>query len=360
MGQAPQVLRQANILVAVTSPNDVLDKRSKRLLKTLIERYIADGQPVGSRTLSRTSGLELSPATVRNVMSDLEELGLIASPHTSAGRIPTAKGYRLFVDTMMTARRGRVEAPPLQASAPREIISGAAELLSNMSRFVGVVLTPRRAAEFQHVEFVRLSERRILLVLVALDGEVQNRVLSTEQDYTVSQLTQASNYLNTNFAGVAIAEVRRRLQSDMDHLRTEVAALMQEAVRFGEESAARVREQLVISGEHKLLDVGDFAADMDQLRRAFALFEEKAQLLQLLDLTMQADGVQIFIGGESGAVPTEALSIVSSPYEVDGQVVGTLGVIGPTRMPYRRVVQIVDITSHLVSKALSQNDSNNT
>ena len=332
----------------------MLDDRSRRLLKTLIERYIADGQPVGSRTLSRASGLDLSPATIRNVMSDLEELGLIASPHTSAGRVPTARGYRLFVDTMLTAQQTQLDTPELLAEQPQKVITHAAQLLSNLSQFVGVVMAPRRTSVFRHIEFLRLSERRLLLIIVAPDGDVQNRVLFTEADYTPSDLLQTSNYLNTHFSGLAIEQVRARLGQEVDRLRSEIATLMQAAVQVGSEAISQAQGEVVISGERNLLAVADFSSDMNQLRRAFDLFEQKAQLMRLLDVSLQAEGVRIFIGGESQTVPVEDLSVVSAPYEVNGQVVGTLGVIGPTRMPYDRMIQIVDITSRLVSNALSQ------
>lgn len=332
----------------------MLDDRSRRLLKTLIERYIADGQPVGSRTLSRASGLDLSPATIRNVMSDLEELGLIASPHTSAGRIPTTRGYRLFVDTMLTARRTELQTPEFPAEQPQKVITQAAQLLSNLSQFVGVVVAPRRSTVFRHIEFLRLSERRLLLIIVAPDGDVQNRVLFTEVDYSVSELVEASNYLNSNFSGMAIEQVRARLGQEVDRLRSEIGVLMQAAVQAGSEAINQARDEVVISGERNLLAVTDFSSDMNQIRRAFDLFEQKAQLIRLLDVSMRAEGVRIFIGGESQTVPMEELSIVSAPYEVDGEVVGTLGVVGPTRMPYDRMIQIVDITSRLVSNALSQ------
>jgi heat-inducible transcriptional repressor len=332
----------------------MLDDRSRLLLKTLIERYIADGQPVGSRTLSRAPGLELSPATIRNVMSDLEELGLITSPHTSAGRVPTARGYRLFVDTMLTAQRDELPAPALPAEQPQKVIANAAQLLSNLSQFVGVVMAPRRTSVFRHIEFLRLSERRLLLIIVAPDGDVQNRVLFTEADYSASELVQASNYLNANFSGLAIDEVRARLRQEVERLRSEIAQLMQAAVQAGSEAMSQAQDEVVISGERNLLAVSDFSGDMNHLRRAFGLFEQKAQLIRLLDISSQAEGVRIFIGGESQIVPVQELSVVSAPYEVDGQVVGTLGVIGPTRMPYDRMIQIVDITSRLVSNALSQ------
>ena len=333
----------------------MLDDRAKLLLKALVERYIADGQPIGSRTLSRASGLELSPATIRNVMSDLEELGLIASPHTSAGRIPTARGYRLFVDTMLTTQREQLAPQILAAEQPQKVISNAAVLLSNLSQFVGVVMAPRRTSVFRHIEFLRLSEKRYLVIIVSPDGDVQNRVIFTESDYSQAQLLEAANFLNANYAGMAIEQVRERLKTEVDQLRGEIANLMQTAVQVSSEVLTQEQDDVVIAGERNLLSVSDFSTDMGQLRRAFDLFEQKTQLIRLLDTSSKAEGVRIYIGGESHVVPIEDLSVVSAPYEVDGRVVGTLAVIGPTRMHYDRMIQIVDITSKLVSNALSHN-----
>ena len=340
----------------------MLDDRARLLLKALVERYIADGQPVGSRTLSKASGLELSPATIRNVMSDLEELGLIVSPHTSAGRIPTARGYRLFVDTMLTTQRdqypmgtnmgGGMGAPRLAPDQPQKVFSNAAHMLSSLSQFVGVVMAPRRSSVFRHIEFLRLSERRFLVIIVSPDGDVQNRVIFTEADYTQSQLVEAANFLNTHYAGLAIEEVRERLKNEVELLRGEIAILMQTAVQVSSE-AIESRDEVVISGERNLLAVSDFSGDMGNLRKLFDLFEQKAQLMRLLDVSSRAEGVRIYIGGESQVIPYQELSVVTAPYEVDGKVVGTLGVIGPMRMPYEKMIQIVDITSKLVSTALS-------
>ncbi len=345
--------------IRVLQLNMTMDERARTLLKTLVERYIADGQPVGSRTLSKACGLDLSPATIRNVMADLEELGLIASPHTSAGRIPTARGYRLFVDTMLTVRSTNaadVQAMParqLQADQPQRVIANAAHLLSSLSNFVGVVTAPRKASVFHHIEFMRLSERRVLVILVAPDGDVQNRVIFTTQDYAHAQLAEASSYLNSHYAGLTIEAVRERLKTEVEALRGEIAALMQAAVEAGGEAMADSRDQVVVAGERNLLTVQDFSGDMRSLRRLFDMFEQKTELMRLLDVSSQAEGVRIYIGGESMIVPFEELSVVSAPYEVDGQVVGTLGVIGPTRMAYDRMIQIVDITSRLVTNALS-------
>ncbi|MFP5396965.1 MAG: heat-inducible transcriptional repressor HrcA [Gammaproteobacteria bacterium] len=340
----------------------MLDERARTLLKTLVERYIADGQPVGSRTLSRASGLELSPATIRNVMADLEELGLIASPHTSAGRVPTARGYRVFVDTMLTAQPldlSRVDPglaavrEQVQADQPQRVIAQAAQVLSNLSHFVGVVTSPRKAGVFRHIEFLRLSERRVLVILVDADGDVQNRVIVTARDYTQGELVEATNYLNSHYAGLSLDGIRERLKTEIEALRGEIAALMQAAVQAGSEALAESTEQVVVSGERNLLEVQDFGSDLGALRKLFDLFERKTELMRLLEVSSRAEGVRIYIGGESGVVPFEALSVVSAPYVVDGEVVGTLGVIGPTRMPYERMIQIVDITSRLVSHALS-------
>ncbi|WP_439112721.1 heat-inducible transcriptional repressor HrcA [Hydrogenophaga sp.] len=336
----------------------MLDDRAKLLLKALVERYIADGQPVGSRTLAKAAGLELSPATIRNVMSDLEELGLITSPHTSAGRIPTARGYRLFVDTMLTVRRdglapmSEMTSQGFDAGQPQRVISHAAQMLSSLSHFVGVVMAPRRASVFRHIEFLSLSERRVLVIIVSPEGDVQNRIIHTQVNFTQPQLLEAANFLNAHYAGLAMEAVRERLKTEVEALRGEIADLMKAAVEIGAEADA-AQEEVVVSGERNLLSVSEFSSDMGNLRRMFDLFEQKTQLIRLLDVSAQADGVRIYIGGESQVVPFEDLSVVTAPYEVDGQVVGTLGVIGPQRMPYERMIQIVDVTSKLVSNALS-------
>ncbi len=338
----------------------MLDDRARILLKTLIERYIADGQPVGSRTLSRHSGLDLSPATVRNVMADLEEMGFITSPHTSAGRIPTPRGYRVFVDTLLVVE-------PLQGDEaetlherihpddPQRVLSVAASVLSNLSHFAGVVMTPRRATMFRQVEFLRLSEGRVLLIIVTPDGGVQNRILATNRDYSRDELVEAANYINAHFAGIEFDEVRRRVQSELASLRDDITALMHKAVEASTRMLTEGDDPLVISGERNLFGLADLADGTARLRRLFDLFERKTGLLQLLDASSRAEGVQIFIGGESELLPMDQLSVVVAPYESDGRIVGTLGVIGPTRMAYERVIPIVDITARLVSSALSHN-----
>jgi heat-inducible transcriptional repressor len=338
-----------------------LDIRAQTLLKALVERYIADGQPVGSRALSKISGLELSPATIRNIMSDLEEMGFVSSPHTSAGRIPTPRGYRIFVDTLLTARtldESVLESQlhsRMQTNSPGKIISNAAQVLSSLSQFAGVVLTPRHESVFQQIEFLRLSEKRILLVIVSPNGEVQNRLLLTDVDYTPSQLIQAANYINLHFGGLSFDDVRIRLQADLRQLRDDMTRLMQAAVEAGSDAMADTSDEMVISGERNLLSVSDLSSNMVSLRKLFDMFEQKTDLIQLLDVSSKATGVQIFIGGESQLVPMDEMSVVTAPYEVNGKIVGTLGVIGPTRMAYERVIPIVDITAKLLSNALSQN-----
>ena len=337
----------------------MLDPRAQHLLKTLIERYVSDGQPVGSRALSRHSGLDLSAATVRNVMADLEEMGFIASPHTSAGRIPTGKGYRFFVDSLMVVKPleqreiHRLEGE-LSADRPQQLVSAAAGLLSQLTQFAGVVMTPRRRdATFRHLEFLRLAERRVLLILVTAEGDVQNRILHTDRSYTNSQLVEASNFFNQHFAGQPFATIRRRIADELRALREDVARLMAAAVDAGEGALAE-GESLVVTGERNLLAAGDLTSNMERLRSLFDLFDQKTSILHLLDVSQRAQGVQIYIGGESGLVPLDECSVVTAPYEANGEVIGTLGVIGPTRMAYERVIPIVDVTAKLLSNAMSQ------
>jgi heat-inducible transcriptional repressor len=336
-----------------------LTERAQILLKTLVERYIAEGQPVGSRALSKYSGLDLSPASIRNVMADLEDLGFIASPHTSAGRIPTARGYRFFVDTLLTIKPldsleiNQLEGQ-LHAENRQRLVTSASQVLSDLTRFAGVVMTPRRSGGFRHIEFVKLSETRVLLILVTPDGDVQNRILVTDRSYTPSELTEAGNILNQNFAGLTFEETRKRIHEELKQLREDMTRLMTRALEAGSQAVTESADEVVISGEGRLLDVQDLSSDMQRLRKLFDLFERKTGLLQLLDISNRAHGVQIFIGGESGLVPLDECSVVTAPYEVDGKVVGTVGVIGPTRMAYERVIPIVDITAKLLSSALSQ------
>ncbi len=340
--------------------NQPLDQRAQILLKTLVERYIADGQPVGSRALSRSSGLELSPATIRNVMADLEEFGLVTSPHTSAGRVPTAKGYRLFVDSLLTvqplqqAQLMELE-HHLQPDQPQRVISAASHLLSELTRFAGVVVTARKeATRIRQLEFVGLSERRILLIIVTQNGDVQNRILLTQRPYTGDELVRATNFLNQNFAGLEFDEIRERVRAELVQLREDMSELMSAAITAGQDAISETSaSSYVLSGERNLLEVEDLSSNMARLRDLFRLFEHKTGLLQLLEVSRDAQGVQIFIGGESGIASLDDCTVVTAPYKVDGQVVGSLGVIGPTRMAYERVIPIVDITARLLSSALT-------
>ena len=339
----------------------MLSERAQSLLKVLVERYIAEGQPVGSRALSRFSTLELSPATIRNVMADLEEMGFVTSPHTSAGRVPTPKGYRLFVDTLLTVRpMEQVERQQLEESLmpddPHRVVTAASQILSDLTHFAGIVVAPRRrGAMLRQVEFFGLSERRVLLIIVASDGEVQNRVLVTDRSYSPSQLTEAANYINQHYAGLEFDQLRQKVRGELIDLNRDISGLMEAAIQTGSEALrGPAADNVVISGGRNLLEIDALSGDMPRLRRLFELFERKAQLLDILEQSERADGVKIFIGGESQLVPLDECSIVTAPYEVDGQVVGTVGVIGPTRMAYERVIPIVDVTARLVSSALSQ------
>ncbi|HVC10014.1 MAG TPA: heat-inducible transcriptional repressor HrcA [Burkholderiales bacterium] len=337
----------------------MLDRRAQILLKTLVERYIAEGQPIGSRTLSKYSGLDLSPATIRNVMSDLEEMGLIASPHTSAGRIPTPLGYRFFVDALLvvkTLESGALHQleDQLHPDNPQRAIQAASQLLSQLTQFAGIVMAPRRrAVTFRQIEFLKLSEKRVLLIVVTPEGDVQNRILATDRDYRPAELVSAANYINQNYSGQSFEDVRQRLNKELHELRQDMIQLMSAALEAGNRAVAEDSEQYVISGERNLLAVRDLSQDMTRLRQLFDLFERKSLLLQILDLSLRGRGVQIFIGGESGVSTPDDVSVVTAPYKVGGEVVGTVGVIGPTRMAYDRVIPIVDVTAKLLSSALS-------
>ncbi len=338
----------------------MLDKRAQLLLKTLIERYIAEGQPVGSRTLSKHSGLDLSPATIRNVMSDLEELGFISSPHTSAGRVPTPAGYRFFVDTLLIMKplgsgEQRQLEDQLHPDNPQRVIQSASQLLSQLTRFAGVVVTPRRRTlSFRQIEFLRLSEKRVLLIVVTPEGDVQNRILFTGRDYSPAELVSTANFINQHYSGHSFEEVRQRLHRELHEIRQDMIQLMSAALEAGTRAVSEGSEPYVISGERNLLTAQDLSQDMGRLRQLFEMFEHKTTLLRIFDLSLHGEGVQIFIGGESGVTAPEDVSVVTAPYQVDGEVVGTVGVIGPSRMAYDRVVPIVDVTAKLLSSALSK------
>ncbi|BAN68999.1 heat-inducible transcriptional repressor HrcA [endosymbiont of unidentified scaly snail isolate Monju] len=343
------------------APAEQISERAQHFLKVLIERYIRDGQPVGSRTLARDSGLDLSPATIRNVMADLEELGLVASPHTSAGRVPTAAGYRLFVDSLLSIKPlNRKTVDQLQqqlpsANTPGEIVESASRLLSSMTRLAGVVMVPKRNQErVRQIEFVPLSGTRVLAVLVTSAGEILNRIIETGRRFERSELEQLSNYITEHYAGHDLESVRRLVLDDMQATRERMDDLMAEALRMAQvtfSTDAEDEADVVVSGQTNLMDFDELAR-MDRLRELFEVFAEKQQMLHLLDRCLEVDGVQIYIGEESGYETLRDCSIITSPYKVDDEVVGVLGVIGPTRLPYDKVIPIVDVTAQLLGAAL--------
>lgn len=341
------------------SGDNQLDQRAQRLLKALIERYIAEGQPVGSRALSKSSGLDISPATIRNVMSDLEEMGFVASPHTSAGRIPTPRGYRFFVDSLLTVQpleRAEVREleHQLQPDQPQRVISLASHLLSDLTHFAGVVVSPHKETDkIRQIEFISLSEKRVLLIIVSDSGDVQNRILFTERPYSAVELTRAANFLNQHFVGLDFEEIRTRVRAELTQLRVDMSELMSAAISAGQDAISDNAPAYVISGERNLLEVTDLSSNMNRLRELFRLFDHKTGLLQLLELSRQGQGIKIYIGGESGIASLDECAVITAPYTVDGKIVGSVGVIGPTRMAYERVIPIVDVTARLLSAALS-------
>ena len=338
------------------------NERAQHLLRVLIQRYIREGAPVGSRTLSKDSGLDLSPATIRNVMSDLEEMGLVSAPHTSAGRIPTPRGYRLFVDTLVRFRppKGpdirRFEAQ-LQRSADdtKALLNKASAMLSEVTSLAGIVTVPKGAqATLRQIEFLPLSEHRILAILVINDREVQNRILHTDRDYSPSELQQAANFINENYAGRDLDNVRKRILEDLDETRDSMNQAMHDIIAVAQSAVAgavKTDASYVIAGETNLMGIEELS-DLDTLRRLFDAFAEKQKILDLLDRSISADGVQVFIGEESGYTILDDCSVVAAPYHADDDPIGVLGVIGPTRMRYDRVVPIVDITARLLGSAL--------
>ncbi|EXJ14248.1 Heat-inducible transcription repressor HrcA [Imhoffiella purpurea] len=339
-----------------------MSDRALHFLKALVERYIREGQPVGSRTLAKDTGLELSPATIRNVMSDLEDLGLVVSPHTSAGRVPTVAGYRLFVDSLITVRppsdddiaslRGRFDVN-MDAKA---LVETASNLLSGITHLAGVVMMPRHERHvFRQIELLPLSESRVLAILVTSEGEVHNRIVNTDRRFTASELEQASNFLNQMFTGQDLSAVRKRVLDDMKDTHADMDQMMVRALAIaqGVVESAEARDDCFIAGQTNLMEFGELA-NMDRLKQLFDAFNKKREILHILDRCIAADGVQIFIGEESGYGLLDDCSLVTTNYRVEGKVVGVLGVIGPTRMDYQRVIPIVDVTARLLSAALRQ------
>jgi len=338
--------------------------RAQQLLRVLIQRYIREGQPVGSRTLSKDPGLDLSPATIRNVMSDLEEMGMVSAPHTSAGRVPTPKGYRLFVDTLVRYRQPKDNDIDMLRSQIRRkvddagaLISSVSNLLSEFTNLAGVVTVPRgQHAALRQIEFLSLSENRILAILVINDREVQNRILHTDRNYSHSELQQAANFINQHYAGIEMPEVRNMIVEDLEKTRHSMNQAMHDIIAVAQSAMEGVTQpggEFVLAGETNLMDFAELS-DVDTLRRLFEAFSRKRLILDLLDRSIHADGVQVFIGEESGYQILDDFSVVTAPYQLDDDTIGVLGVIGPTRMAYDRVVPIVDITARLLRSALNQ------
>lgn len=343
-------------------PGSELNDRAQLLLKNLVERYIRDGQPVGSRTLSRDEQVALSPATVRNVMADLEELGLIHAPHTSAGRVPTSKGYRLFIDNLLTIKplnRGTVSSIEKQIGGgvdPNQLLASASRQLSEITAMAGVVMLPKReVAALRQVEFLPLSSRRVLVILVLNEREVQNRIIHTARDYSPAELQQIANYLTQLCVGQDLHQARERLLREMDEARSTMNQMMADAIEMAAQAFTTEGSQddYLIEGQTNLMSYADMG-DMGRLRKLFEAFNQKRDILQLLDHSLHAEGVQIFIGEESGYEVLGDCSVVSAPYKVDDRVIGVLGVIGPTRMAYDRVIPIVDMTAKLLGSSLNQ------
>lgn len=344
----------------MNTPYPSLDPRARRLLRTLIAQYIHEGEPVGSRTLAKRSGLDVSPATIRNIMADLEEIGLVAAPHTSAGRVPTAQGYRVFVDSLLQVQPLQEgEIARLRANLPagggtQALLSNVSELLSAMSRFVGVVTVPRREQfAFRHIDFVALDAQRVLVILVFTDSEVQNRIIHTRRPWTPSELEQTANYLNTHFAGRSISEIRNLLLRDIRDAHHAMEQALANAAELAEQALDPGSEDVLVAGQTRLMGVQDLS-DLDRLRELFEAFARKREILQLLEGCIQAQGVRIFIGEETGLAPLDGCTVITSPYRgPQGQVLGVLGVIGPTRMAYERVIPMVQATADVLGAALN-------
>lgn len=338
-----------------------LSERAEGLLKALVERYIREGQPVGSRTLARDAPVSLSPATIRNVMADLEDLGLVTSPHTSAGRIPTARGYRLFVDNLLTVkplRRNTIERLQQELISTEveagNVLASASSLLSSFTQLAGIVMLPRREiCTLRQIEFLPLGGNRILVILILNDHEVQNRVIQSDRPYARAELERMANYLNQEFAGCDLREVRAQVLAGIERARADMQSIMATALDVADRVFHQQEDDdFVVAGQNNLM-VYQEMADIDKLRQLFEAFNTKRDILHLLDRSIDADGIQIFIGEESGRAELDTCSLVTAPYRVDDRIVGVLGVIGPTRMAYDRVIPVVDVTANLLGAALS-------
>ncbi len=339
-----------------------LSERAQSVLSGLVSKYIEEGSPVGSRTLARETNLSLSPATIRNVMADLEDYGLITAPHTSAGRIPTAKGYRFFINSLLKTKPlnqrsvMQLSSRFKGAADANSILTSATEMLSQITSFAGIVSTPDNSrVNIRQIEFLRLSDQRVLAILVTADGQVQNKVLTAHRQYSESELLEASNFFNAQHSSKSLEVVRAKLLNQMQQDRSNMHQEMRTAVNMAGQFFSdddQVQENVLISGENNLLSIPDFV-EMGKLKNLFDTFKTKQVLFDLLQKSMFTEGVSIFIGEESGYEPFRDCSVIAAPYQIDNQRVGVLGVIGPTRMQYEEVISAVDVTARLVGSALS-------
>ncbi len=338
----------------------VINERARTLLKCLVERYIRDGQPVGSRTLAKEMELGLSPATIRNVMSDLEELGFIKAPHTSAGRIPTVQGYRLFVDSLLRVKplhSKDIDKLQLEFNIGQNsenVINYASSLLSSFTRMAGVVTVPKRGQiKLRHVEFLPLGSNRVLVIIVINEQEVQNRVIQTARSFSESELQQAANYLNREFTGQDLLAIRTSLVNTMQATREDMRNVMMTAIQMADQVLETSKnDDFILAGQTNLMSYAEMG-DVDKLKHLFEAFNTKQDILHLLDQSIHAEGIQIFIGEESGYEALGDCSVITAPYRAKDDIIGVLGVIGPTRMAYDRVIPIVDVTARLLSSVLS-------
>lgn len=336
------------------------DPRARQVLRTLVARHIRSGEPVASHTLAKHAGLDVSPATIRNILASLEDAGLLAAPHTSAGRVPTAQGYRLFVDSLLQVKPLQgPQVAQLRHTLPagagtQTLLAAAGEVLSAMTHFAGMVSVPKRAGfAFRQIDFVALDPQRILAIVVFADGEVQNRIVQTQRGFSPSELEQAANYLNQHFAGQPLALIRSHLLNELRDARSAMEQLLATSIALAEQAFAPLeQDDMLVAGQTRLMGLQDLG-DLERLRTLFEAFAEKRELLQLLERTAKAPGMRVFIGEETGFASLEGMSLVTAPYGKEGQILGVLGVIGPSRMAYERVIPVVEATADILGAALN-------
>ena len=334
--------------------------RARRILSAIVDKYIQEGIPIGSKSLSLADEIGLSPASIRNVMSDLEALGFIASPYTSSGRVPTSKGYRFFIDSLLKLQpveenelariKKRVNT---HESNSRELAISVSNTLSAITKLAGIVTIPKQqVTRLKEIDFIQLSEKRILAIIVLNETEVENRILQMKRDYSKDELKQASNYLNTHYKGRSLSYIKKHLINEMIQTKESVNSLMSDLIDIADKVLDfDESEEYIVAGQRRLMDFHELS-DIKKLRQLFDAFREKQQLLELLDKSMSTDGIQIFIGEESGYQMFDNCTLITSPYTTEEGAIGVLGVIGPTRIAYQKVIPIVDITAKLLGKSL--------